>query len=115
MTIFNNRALAASYEKQPNGKYKVTVSVQSEKLHADSLGNEKPIPLNDWIDVGVYGKPADGKEQGKLLAIRREKMKSPKGTYTFTVAEVPYQAGIDPINYLVDRIPDDNLKKVEQR
>ena len=115
MTIFNNRALAASYKKQPNGKYEVTVSVQSEKLRADSLGNEKPIPLNDWIDVGVYGKPADGKEQGKLLAIRREKMRNPKGTYTFVVNEEPYQAGIDPISFLVDRIPDDNLKKVEQR
>ncbi|OIN61019.1 M1 family aminopeptidase [Arsenicibacter rosenii] len=114
MTIFNNRALSASYKKRPDGQFEVTVAVQSEKFRADQYGNEKPVTLNDWIDVGVYGRPADGKEQGKLLAIRREKMKKKDSTYTFVVKEEPYQAGIDPISFLVDRVPDDNLKKVEK-
>lgn len=114
MTVFNNRALSASYKKRPDGQFEVTVAVQSEKFRADQYGNEKPVTLNDWIDVGVYGRPADGKEQGKLLAIRREKMKKKDSTYTFVVKEEPYQAGIDPISFLVDRVPDDNLKKVEK-
>jgi len=68
--------------------------------------------LNDWIDVGVYGKPADGKKQGKLLAIRRERIRKKDSTYTFMVKEEPYEAGIDPISFLVDRVPGDNLKRV---
>ena len=112
MTIFNNRTTDATSTKLPNGQYKVTMTVQSEKYRADSLGRETAIPLNDWIDVGVYGQPAEGKKQGKLLAIRREKVNRKTGTYSFVVTEQPYEAGIDPLSYLIDRVPDDNVKRV---
>jgi hypothetical protein len=35
-----------------------------------------------------------------------------RSTYTSTVTELPDQAGVDPFLLLVDRIPDDNTKKV---
>ncbi|MVM32006.1 hypothetical protein GO755_18295 [Spirosoma sp. HMF4905] len=114
ITIFNNRATAASFKKRPDGQYEVTIAVQAEKFYADSLGRETPTKLNDLIDVGVYGKPAEGKKQGKLLAVRRERMKQKVGKYTFIVKEEPFEAGIDPINFLVDRVPDDNLKRVDK-
>jgi ABC-2 type transport system permease protein len=117
MTIYDNRATAVSAKKRPDGQYDVTVTVQAAKLRADSLGRETPLPLNDLIDVGVYGKPAEGKKVGKLLAIRRLRMRAGQdkprsGTYTFTVKEPPHEAGIDPLSYLADRVPADNLKKV---
>lgn len=114
ITIFNNRALDASAKKRPDGQYEVTLSVQAEKFYADSLGRETPTTLNDLIDVGVYGKPAAGKKQGKLLTVRRERMRQKAGKYTFVVKEEPFEAGIDPINFLVDRVPDDNLKRVSK-
>ena len=33
--------------------------------------------------------------------------------FSFTTGEAPYEAGIDPLRMLVDRIPTDNLKKVD--
>lgn len=114
ITIFNNRATTATAKKRPDGQYEVTVAVQAEKFYADSLGRETPTTLNDLIDVGVYGKPAEGKKQGKLLAVRRERMKQKAGSYTFIVKEEPFEAGIDPISFLVDRVPDDNLKRVDK-
>ncbi|GAB4044535.1 M1 family aminopeptidase [Spirosoma jeollabukense] len=112
ITIFNNRATSASAKKRADGQYDVTVEVQAEKFYADSLGRETPTKLNDLIDVGVYGKPAEGKKQGKLLAVRRERMRQKNGKYTFVVKQEPFEAGIDPINFLVDRVPDDNLKRI---
>ncbi|CAN5396271.1 M1 family metallopeptidase [soil metagenome] len=112
ITIFNNRATSASAKKRSDGQYDVTVEVQAEKFYADSLGRETPTKLNDLIDVGVYGKPATGKKQGKLLAVRRERMRQKNGKYTFVVKQEPFEAGIDPINFLVDRVPDDNLKRI---
>lgn len=112
MTIFNNRATVANAKKLTNGQYEVTVSIQAEKFRADSLGRETPTRLDDWIDVGVYGKPINGKKLGKLLAVRRERINKKEGKYTFTVKEEPYEAGIDPISFLVDRVPGDNLKRV---
>lgn len=114
ITIFNNRATAASAKKRSDGQYDVTINVQAEKFYADSLGRETPTKLNDLIDVGVYGMPAKGKKQGKLLAVRRERMRQKDGKHTFVVKEEPYEAGIDPINFLVDRVPDDNLKRVDK-
>jgi hypothetical protein len=35
-----------------------------------------------------------------------------KSTHTFTVDGLPDQAGVDPFALLIDRIPDDNVKKV---
>ena len=35
------------------------------------------------------------------------------GTFHFTVAELPERAGIDPLLLLIDRVPDDNLKKLD--
>ena len=34
------------------------------------------------------------------------------GEYTFATDTLPDKAGIDPLLLLVDRVPDDNLKKV---
>ncbi|MEZ0542924.1 M1 family aminopeptidase [Fibrella arboris] len=112
ITIYDNRATAVSARKRKDGQYDVSVTVQTAKLLADSLGRETPLPLNDLIDVGVYGKPADGKKIGKLLAMQRTRMKAKTGTYSFVVKEAPYEAGVDPLSYLADRIPADNLKKI---
>ena len=112
ITIYDNRATAVSAKKRRDGQYDVTVTVQTEKLRADSLGHETPLPLNDLIDVGVYGKPDKGKKIGKLLAIRRLRMKAKTGTYAFVVKEQPHEAGVDPLSFLADRIPADNLKKI---
>ena len=112
ITIYDNRATASTAKKRKDGQYDVTVTVQTAKLRADSLGRETPLPLNDLIDVGVYGKPAEGKKIGKLLAIRRLRMRGASGTYSFVVKEQPHEAGVDPLSFLADRIPADNLKKV---
>ncbi|HXO33357.1 MAG TPA: hypothetical protein VN901_13480 [Candidatus Acidoferrales bacterium] len=33
-------------------------------------------------------------------------------TFTFTTAQLPEKAGIDPFTLLIDRIPGDNVKQV---
>jgi hypothetical protein len=33
-------------------------------------------------------------------------------TFTFTTAQLPEKAGVDPFALLIDRIPDDNVKNV---
>jgi hypothetical protein len=40
-------------------------------------------------------------------------MAAKDAAYTFTTTELPDQAGIDPFLLLIDRIPDDNTKKVD--
>ncbi len=112
ITIFDNRTLEAKTKKLPSGEYETTLKVQSEKFRADSLGKESPIAINDWIEVGVFAAPADGKKYGKPLELRRVKINRKEQSFTFKTKMEPYEAGIDPNCYLIDKVVGDNVKKV---
>ena len=113
ITLFSNRTLSASAKKRADGKYDVTIHVDTKKFKADEKGQEHEVPVNDWIEIGAFAKPPKGKKYGKTLYRERVLMKSGAGTYTFRVDEPPDKAGIDPFLLLIDRIPDDNTKTVD--
>ena len=113
ITLFSNRTLSATAAKRADGKFDITIHVDAKKFKADEKGLEREVPVNDWIEIGAFAKPAKGKKFGKTLYRDRVLMKSGPGTYTFTVDEAPDKAGIDPFLLLIDRIPDDNTKTVE--
>ena len=55
------------------------------------------------MDIGVLD--ADG----KYLYLQKHKIDQQRKEFTVTVDKVPAQAGIDPLNKLIDRNPDDNV------
>jgi len=112
ITLFSNRTLEATAVKRPDGKYDVTISVEARKYKADAKGNETEVPVDDWIDIGAFAKPEKGRKYGKTLYRDRVHIANRTSTYSFTTAEPPDEAGIDPFLLLIDRLPDDNTKKV---
>lgn len=110
ITIFSNRVLEADYQPEGEG-YRVRFTTHAEKYRADSLGKEMPMALNDYIDIGVFGATDAKKILGKPLVYERVKITDTEQQFSFYVDELPAQVGIDPYNYLVDRVPDDNVKK----
>ncbi len=112
ITLYENRTTDATYEKVGD-KYKVTIDVSAVKYRADSLGTETEIEINDWIDIGVLGKDEKGKE--KVLYMKKYKIDKKESTFEIMVDEKPTKAGIDPINKLIDRNPDDNRKVVVEK
>ena len=114
ITLFDNRMGDPVYRKLDNGKYEVSFEAHTGKFRADTLGTETSIPVNDWIDLGIYAKPEEGKKRGKTLYWERHLIGESDPKFTITVDELPYEAGIDPNYYLIDRIPDDNVKKVKE-
>ena len=114
MTLFSNRTLAASAHKRPDGKYDVTIDIETRKFKADAKGNETEVPVDDWIDIGAFAKPEKGRKYGRTLYRERLHLAQTRSTHTFAVDELPDKAGVDPFLLLVDRIPDDNMKSVSQ-
>ena len=112
ITLFSNRTLDATAVKRPDGKYDVTINVETHKYKADAKGSETEVPMDDWIDIGAFAKPEKGRKYGKTLYRDRVHITNNKSTYTFTTADLPDEAGVDPFLLLIDRIPDDNTKKV---
>jgi ABC-type transport system involved in multi-copper enzyme maturation permease subunit len=112
ITLFNNRMLEAKYKKI-GSEYEITLKTTSEKFRSDALGKETLIPIADYIDIGVFAEPKNDNDLGKVLIYKRFKVNKKDNTYVFRTKELPFEAGIDPYNYLIDRVPEDNLKSVE--
>lgn len=106
ITLYDNRAVAASYSQTDDGRYRVRLELASHKLRADSLGVETEIALADWIEIGVLG------EDGKEIYLQKHKVDRSDVNLEIVVGEKPVEAGIDPHIKLIDRNPDDNVKKV---
>ena len=102
IVIYDNRAVNASAKPLPDGRFEVTVKVVAKKRVADELGKEHDAPLADLIDIGVVD------DKGEPLALERHRIEREEGSFRLTVARRPAKAGIDPLNKLIDRRPDDN-------
>ncbi|HUB32371.1 MAG TPA: M1 family aminopeptidase [Bryobacteraceae bacterium] len=109
IVLYDNKAISATSKKLRDGKYEVTLNVQARKVQADGNGVESPMPLADYIDIGVF---SGTKDEPKPLYMKREKLTREHETFTITVDRQPSLAGIDPYNKLIDRISDDNLISV---
>ena len=112
ITLFSNRALEATARKRPDGRFEVTIEVEARKFKADPKGAETEAPLDDWIEIGAFAKPEEGRKYGKTLYRQRVRLRDARSHHTFVVDERPEQAGIDPFLLSVDRVPEDNLKTV---
>ena len=105
--LYDNRATSARAKKLPDGRFEVTIKVQAKKLRADELGKEEPVALADLIDVGLVD------EKGDAIALERKRLTQELSEFTIVASKKPVNAGIDPLNKLIDRRPRDNLVNVE--
>jgi ABC-2 type transport system permease protein len=112
IVLYDNKALTAVVTPTAGGKFKVTLTVQARKVKADGNGDESPMGMNDYIDVGVFGGTKDDEKQ---LYLKREKFTQEKQTFEIIVDEMPTRAGIDPYNKLIDRVSDDNTIDVTKQ
>jgi hypothetical protein len=109
ITIFDNRAVSATYSPLPSGKYQVRIAVEAKKYRSDGKGQEHLIPAHDLVDIGVL----DG--DGKFLYLQKHKIEQEHQEFTVTVDKVPSEAGIDPLIKLIDRNPDDNIVTAQKQ
>jgi ABC-2 type transport system permease protein len=109
ITLYDDKAVSATAQKQTDGTYTVTLVVQGKKAYADGNGVETPTAIHDYMDVGVFG---GKKDEETPLAVRKEKITGGQQTFMFVVKELPTRAGIDPYNKLIDRNLDDNSMDV---
>jgi len=96
----------ATARQTKTGAWQVTLDLQASKVVVDEAGVETEVPMDDWLEVGVF-------DAGQLY-LQRHRIRSGKQTITVTVPQKPVRAGIDPRHLLSDLGEiDDNIKPVK--
>lgn len=113
ISFYDNRAEEVTARKLDSGKYEVTIAWKAGKKLSDGIGKESELALGDDIDIGVFARPKGGDEDDeKVLYLKKHRIEKPEGKVSVVVDELPYDAGIDPLNKLIDRVSSDNRKRV---
>ncbi len=113
IVFYDNRVTTASAVKREDGKYIVTLELNTAKFEADGKGKESALPLGVDIDIGVFARPAGGEEKDEtVLYLQKHRVDQASSTLEIVVDGEPYDAGVDPYNKLIDRVSDDNRRRV---
>jgi hypothetical protein len=111
ITLYDNRCESAEYAETEDGRYRVTLDVESHKMRADGRGVESEIDHHDWVEIGVFGEKDDDGEDS-ILYLEKRHLTSGSNEIEVMVDSRPVRAGVDPRHVLIDRVPDDNVKRV---
>ena len=118
ITLYSNKVTKANYKKLANGTYQVTIEVESAKEYFD--GNGKLLSKGDkpnLLEIGIFDNDTKNKQGMTLkapLVLEKVWVKPGQSTFTYITKKMPVKAGIDPLNKMIDRVPDDNMKTVEK-
>ncbi len=133
ITLYDNSVKEATYETLEDSTFKVDLEFYSTKYRTseegkrsykneagDSLsveieGRRRPLqslPLEDWIDVGVFGVDEEGKET--VLYLKKHKITEIENVVSIIVDQKPVSAGIDPYNKLIDTDSNDNKRVLKE-
>jgi aminopeptidase N len=114
ITLYDLRAVSASSRILPDGRYETTLTVSAGKAYADGSGVERPTPMDETVDLGLFTERPDEADfsQAKVLYLAKQRITSGVRRYRFVTAAKPAFAGVDPYNELIDRNSDDNLVAV---
>jgi hypothetical protein len=95
----------AAAQQDTAGAWQVTLEVRARKVVVDEAGVETEVPMDDWLEVGVF-------DEGERY-LQKHRIHSGTQTITVTVPQKPARAGIDPRHLLSDYgDTDPNVKTV---
>ncbi|NGX39283.1 MAG: hypothetical protein KR126chlam1_00606 [Chlamydiae bacterium] len=106
ITFYSNQTQRAQVTEKDDGHFEVSITSMNKKFRATGLGEESEIPMNDYVEVGVFDK------EGKTLYLEKHKIQSGENVFQIQVEEMPHKAGVDPINKLIDKDPKNHLVKI---
>lgn len=104
--FLENSIQNASSQVIADGQHQLSLELITQKYEAQPEGLLQPIPINDWIELAVYGTDADGKES--LLYRQMHRFDKETSQLTINLDAKPTWVVIDPASILMDRNLDDN-------
>lgn len=98
--------------KNRDGLWQVTLEVRARKMVYDSAGVVTEMPMNDWVQIGVFGNTENGDQLGKPLLVKMHRVRSGKQKIILTLSGRPARAGIDQYHLLDWEESDNNIGEI---
>ena len=108
-TFDTKRATAV---RTASSAWQVAFDIDARKVVVDSAGAETEVPMNEWVELGVFAAAKPGESLGQPLYVQKHRIRSGRQTITVTVSQRPARGGIDPYN-LLDWEEGDNIETIE--
>ncbi len=91
--------------------------MRAHKVVVDEAGVETAVPMDEWVQIGVFASTEAGDELGAPLYVQMHRIRTGAQTITVTVPRQPVLAGIDPYHLLdvSELANDDNIEPVSSK
>jgi ABC-type transport system involved in multi-copper enzyme maturation permease subunit len=109
--LYDLTMIAASTRRLTDGHFEVTMQVTAHKSRAD----ERELPINEAIEVGIFSADPDLATSNDILHIAVHPLHNGANTITVIVDKEPSFAAIDPYITRIDRNRFDNVKSLTAR
>ena len=101
-------------EQTASGEWQLTMTVRARKFLIDTQGVETEVPMDDWIEIGVYT-AEEGNDTRLPQFVQKHRIRTGEHTLTMTVPKKPLRAGIDARYLMMDWNMEDNVTEVRNR
>jgi ABC-2 type transport system permease protein len=112
ITTFRNEVAASTSTERADGTFLVRIELEAHKRRGDGSGAEREIPIDDWIDIAVFGEEEDSKGGDSVLFLERRRIRASPVAFEIVVDHRPARVAIDPYYKLIDRDRGDNVRAV---
>ncbi|HEX8238859.1 MAG TPA: aminopeptidase [Allosphingosinicella sp.] len=101
--------------RRPDGRWDVDVTVSARKFHAGGHGEDRPAPLDEPIELGLFtADPDDGPlDRRSVVTVELRPLRTGRQRLRFVTDRRPAYAAIDPYALYIDRKLRDNVVEVE--
>jgi aminopeptidase N len=105
------KAVLAVATSQGDGRWRVLVTVTSDKQEADPTGAETSVPLVDAVDIGLFAADpsAEGFTSKDVIALEKRVVTGGTGNFEFFTDRRPAFLGVNPYLKLIERQSRDNI------
>lgn len=112
-TYWDLKTEQSSARRTKAGNWEVNLDVQARKYTVDTLGTEGNVPMNDWIQIGIFESMEGQINKEKPIYLEWHCIRTGRQNIVVNIPRKPAYAGIDPNYLLMDLKRIDNITEVD--
>ncbi|WP_299217242.1 M1 family aminopeptidase [uncultured Aquimarina sp.] len=112
VTLHECQITEATYNKVSDNQYKVKLNLDVDKYKVADINNESNIPVNDWIDIGVYAQGTNGEEE--LIYLKKHNITKHATELQIIVDQKPTRVSVDPKGKIIDKKIENNSRSFSE-